>query len=493
MIARLLLAISTAGLLIVILESGARFYEEHPPWEEAFVAKPSSALRIAVVGGSVARGIPVPEFGFVSQLEGLLSSLAHFRSVQVVNRGRQAKASRWARRAGVHALAVGDLDALVVLTAHNEFLNRSGENSALEGWIWQGMMHSAFIRQVLLQVEGVRPALPEQLHAVERGSRWWQSRLEDYRRNLTELVSEAHQRGVPVLLLTAPINLLDWPPVHHRLAWDHIDPDYDARVAKLKALVDEGEFDAAERMALDWRQKFGEDAMFMFLEGKIAYGRGDLASARRSLRRAADMDPYPWRALSEQNAFIRELAREDGVELVDIEAAFTNWTPGGLVGFNLVSDNVHPTPLGSALIALEVAKGLRRAGLPLSEPGVDPLKQLENFLVSVPNFRELEHFWLVLNGRYAMKTPFYFYDDARHYLESAHALAPQEWMGLANLGSLSLLEGRTEEGLAQLREAADLRGEPIDPANRRAVPMLGAALEQAGLPVEAIHAFPNQK
>jgi tetratricopeptide (TPR) repeat protein len=492
-IARLLLAVGTAGLLVVALEGGARFYEEHPPWEEALAAKKPSVLRIAVVGGSVARGIPVPEFGFVSQLKALLPSLARFRSVQVVNRGRQAKASRWARRAGAHALSIGDLDALVVLTAHNEFLNRSGENSALKGWIWRGMLHSAFIRLVLLQVEGVRPALPERLHAVERGSPWWQARLEDYRRNLTELVREARQRGVPVLLLTAPINLVDWPPVHHRLAWDHADPEYDAHVAELEALVAGGEFDAAERMARSWRQEFGEDAMFTFLEGRVAYGRGDLESARRSLIRAADMDPYPWRVLSEQNAFIRELAREDGVRLVDIEAVFARWAPGGLVGFNLVSDNVHPTPLGAALIALEVATGLRDAGLPLSEPGADPMKQLEGFLGSLPDSRELEHLWLVLNGRYAMKTPFYLYADARRYLEAAHALAPRQWMGLANLGSLSLLEGRTEAGLAQLREAAGLRGEPIDPKNRRAVPMLGAALEQAGLPVEAIGAFPNPR
>ena len=66
-------------------------------------------------------------------------------------------------------------------------------------------------------------------------------------------------------------------------------------------------------------------------------------------------------------------------------------------------------------------------------------------------------------------------------------------MGLANLGSLSLLEGRTEEGLGHLRRAAGLRGEPVDPESRHSVPMLGVALEQAGLPVRAIEAMPVAK
>lgn len=94
----------------------------------------------------------------------------------------------------------------------------------------------------------------------------------------------------------------------------------------------------------------------------------------------------------------------------------------------------------------------------------------------------------MLNGRYSMKTPFFFYEISRRYLESAHALAPEQWMGLANLGSLALLEGKEQEGLSRLRRAARLRGEPIDPQERPAVPMLVPALEAAGLPVEAIHA-----
>jgi tetratricopeptide (TPR) repeat protein len=289
-----------------------------------------------------------------------------------------------------------------------------------------------------------------------------------------------------VLLMTAPANMADWPPVHHDIAWSHADPDYDAHIAELEALLVAGDLDSAERAGGAWRREFGEDAMFTFLEGQIARQRGDPASARRLFRRAADLDPYPWRALSEQNAFIRELAQREGAVLVDVELAFAQAAPDGLVGFGLVGDNVHPTPLGASLMALEVARGLRRAGLPLGEPDPDYAARAERFLM--PRFDlKLAYLWRLLHGRYCMKTPFYYYGAARNYLESARQLAPLQWMAQANLGALSLLEGDPESGLRLLREAARLRGEPLDPKKDRVeIPMLGVALEQAGLGAEAL-------
>jgi hypothetical protein len=60
-------------------------------------------------------------------------------------------------------------------------------------------------------------------------------------------------------------------------------------------------------------------------------------------------------------------------------------------------------------------------------------------------------------------------------------------MGRASLGVLLLLEGERERGLQELREAARLRGEPLDPEeDRLKIPMLEAALGRARLPVEVI-------
>ena len=481
MVARILLALASAALVAALLEGGARLIEGHPPWEEPLPPKALGTLRVAVVGGSTVYGTPLPELGFVSQLEFLLAEFESGPSVEVINLGELASSSDWARRRASHAIATGKLDALVVLTAHNEFLNRSGENSRIRGWIWEGILHSALVRTVTWYTGGTRSAMPERLNPVDRENTWFRQRLERYRENISEMVTDAQGHGVPVLLMTAPANLADWPPVHHDVAWSLADPSYDAHVAELEALIEAGELDAAERNAHAWRLEFGEDAMFSFLEGQVARKRGDLESARRLLRRAADLDPYPWRVLSHQNDFIRELARSEGVVLVDIESAFAQEAPGGLVGFPLVGDNVHPTPLGGSLMALELAKGLRQAGLPLAVPDTDYAARTERFLA--PRFDlKLAYLWLLLHGRYCMKTPFYDYAAARNYLESARQLAPLQWMAQANLGAISLLEGDPENGLRLLREAARLRGEPLDPkADRVEIPMLAVALDKAGL------------
>ncbi|MDE0884197.1 MAG: hypothetical protein OSB70_01550 [Myxococcota bacterium] len=488
MIARILLALGTVALVFFLMESSARIYEGHPPWEGEWKRKKPESLRIGVVGGSTIWGTPVPELGFVAQLEALLPSLAGFRSVDVVNRGKVAASSRWVRRVGADALIEGELDALLIFSAHNEFLNRSGEDSRWGGLLWEGMLHSALVRLTLGQSESSASLLPERLDAVDRESTWFDGRLEGYRENLSALIALARDRDVPVLLMTAPVNLADWPPVHHRLGWEHLDSEYETHVREVKALVGAGDLDGAERAIDAWRVLFGEDAMFSYLEGKIAQRRGDVERAARLFRVAADLDPYPWRALSEQNDFIRALAQEKGVTLVDLEGVFAGQARGGLVGFDLIGDNVHPTPLGGALMANEAARGLGRAGLPFRAPGKDVVAQLARFRAEQGDRRQKEYIRLMLNGRYSMKTPFFFYEISRRYLESAHALAPEQWMGLANLGSLALLEGKEQEGLSRLRRAARLRGEPIDPQERPAVPMLVPALEAAGLPVEAIHA-----
>jgi hypothetical protein len=487
-IARVLLSLGTAALVLFLMESSARLYEGRPPWEAEWELKRPGSLRIGVVGGSTIWGTPVPELGFVAQLEALVPSLAGFVSVDVVNRGKVAAASRWVRRVGADALMAGEVDALIVLSAHNEFLNRSGEDSRFGSFLWDGMLQSALVRLAVDQSESSAPLIPERLDAVDRESKWFDGRLESYRENLSVLVALARDRDIPILLMTAPVNLADWPPVHHRLGWEHLDSEYDTHVEEVKTLVGAGDLDAADGAIDEWRAVFGEDAMFSYLAGKVAVERGDVERAARLFRVAVDLDPYPWRVLSEQNEFIRTLAQAQGVTLVDLEEVFAGQAQGGLVGFDLIGDNVHPTPLGSALMANEAARGLARAGLPIKEPGKDPAAQLDRFRAEEGDRRQNEYIRLMLSGRYSMKTPFFFYDTSRRYLESAHALAPQQWMAQANLGSLSLLEGKEQEGLSRLRRAARLRGQPIDPEERLAVPMLAPALEAAGLPVEVIHA-----
>ena len=91
--------------------------------------------------------------------------------------------------------------------------------------------------------------------------------------------------------------------------------------------------------------------------------RGDAARARAAFDAARDADPVPWRVLGRFNEHLRALARAARRCVADADAAFRREARDGLVGFEWVADNCHPTPLGSALIARELLAAMAGARL----------------------------------------------------------------------------------------------------------------------------------
>jgi tetratricopeptide (TPR) repeat protein len=477
-----LLALASTALLALALEGACRWLEGSPAWAVSLPPRAPGATRVVLLGGSTVRGTPVPELGFAAQLEALLRRRLPGRALEIVNLGQDGSPSAFVRRLAEHVAAHGEPDALVVLTAHNEFLNRSGEHSRLREWALDQLPRSAALRVLAARLSPVvvPEPMPARLAPVERGA-WFERRLARYRENLDAIARAAEGRGVPLLLLTAPANLADWPPVHRDVAWALADRDYEAHVAEVRARIEAREIEAAARAIADWRERFGEDAMFEFLAGQVEHLRGRADAARAHWLRAVDLDPIPWRALTQQNQAIRALSGRHGARIVDLEAAMAR-AAGGRVGFEWIGDNVHPTPLGSALAAGELARALAEVGLWSAPPPEPASAALEAFLAGLgARAPELERARRLRTGLYCMKTPFYHYTAARSYLEAALELAPGQWVALANLGTLSLLEGDRASGLRDLRRAGELRGAPLDPADLVATPYLAVALARAGV------------
>jgi tetratricopeptide (TPR) repeat protein len=207
--------------------------------------------------------------------------------------------------------------------------------------------------------------------------------------------------------------------------------------------------------------------------------RGDAPGARAAFEAARDADPLPWRVLTPFNEQLRQLARDGDARLADVDEAFGREARAGLVGFALVADNCHPTPLGNALLARELLRAMAEAKLGIeSLDGLPPLaEQAEQFMREADRARpDAELAYLKANAVYAMKWPFHNFEASRDYLERARLLVPDDWAVWANLATLSLFEGRIEEGGAQMERAAALHGAPLDPRDRRDTPYLREAL-----------------
>jgi hypothetical protein len=96
-----------------------------------------------------------------------------------------------------------------------------------------------------------------------------------------------------------------------------------------------------------------------FYMGKAYLGGNDSINALTAFRAARDLDYNPFRAIGDFNSALREIAgQHPGVTLIDIENLMNNYAAGGIPGFDIFLDYVHPTKKGNMLIAHEISKNL---------------------------------------------------------------------------------------------------------------------------------------
>jgi tetratricopeptide (TPR) repeat protein len=489
-----LVVLGASAVLLLVLEGAARLRLsiEAP---DALAEKSPGAFRILTLGGSTVAGVPEGALGFVSQLDAGLRELRPQRRIEIVNLARSGADSDGVRRT-FEANRSARADLVIVLTGHNEFLDRRRRHG-LRGTLRRIRDASGVARlagdaagYIGIGTRASEALLPDRLDPLDRDDPSYRARLAGFRRNIDAIVATARSLGVPLILCTAPANLADWPPVHQRIAWANPNPDYDADVRALRQLVEADRSDDAIALAVRLTERFGEDAMVLYLHASAlrAQSRGDEALAL--YRRAVELDPYPLRAFDAQNDAIRVHAETTGVGVVDVERLFARHARDGLVGFDLVCDNCHPTPFGNALIARAIAGVMAREGwllAPDTELG-GPGRWLARAerRIGDPQARARAHVrWLLSNAIYAMKTPFHNFAAARDYLDRARAVAPDDWRIHANLGVLSLLEGDPKRGELEIARATRLKGSALDLDDRRFVPYLAEALERAALRLPA--------
>ncbi|MGH0032477.1 MAG: SGNH/GDSL hydrolase family protein [Myxococcota bacterium] len=466
------------ALLLLALEALARRVAPDPEPPVPIAPKPPGLFRIVALGGSTTLGVPDGRQGFVAQLERALRRAAPGRPLDVVNLARSGAGSRSVRAVLPQALEARP-DLIVLLSGHNEYLE------PLPGPLQRLRDRSRLAAALGAWLEGERaedPALPARLPAVDPAGREAALRSEAWLANLDAVVGAVREAGVPLFLCTAPSNLADWPP-----AWRRVDGAVDPEIVDSIRASAPADALAAARAALEGRP---DDAMLTWLEARALRDLGRPGEARDRFLRARARDPVPRRAFDAFNQALRARGDRDGVRLVDVAARFEEQARDGLVGFDLVCDNCHPTPLGNALIARELALAMAEEGLFLSRRAAVP--DLATFaarnaaaLGDAAARRRARLRWLLSNAIYSMKAPFLNFEASRAYLLQALRVAPGEWRVHANLATLALLAGDRDEGRARLEQAARLKGSPLDPQDRDVTPYLEealASLRAAGTP-----------
>jgi len=363
--------------------------------------KPPGLHRIFVVGDSVTWGweprspkVRV-EPAHPALLQQRLKRAYPGRPMEVLNLGGVGLATFRL----VHALRQAlryEPDVVVMLAGHSEFIeyrffaqDRKLDSTRLS-WAryWKTLLLVRnFLRHLEMKRlerearvddpgdEGAALNLPILERDRIRGADELQQMLKQSRRNLQQMARACQEAGVPLILGILPSNLRLPPNVHDaalqrtneilnvilpesvepaRRLLDQARPQQ--ALEKLQAGV--RRINADPRYRADWRL-----SVLHFYMGKAYEQLGQYQQARQAYVQAVDLDGLPHRVLSGFSQLVREVAREPGVHLVDLDQAFQAAAKHGIPGYEFFFDDCHPLPIGHAIIARELARLIRKQGL----------------------------------------------------------------------------------------------------------------------------------
>jgi len=307
--------------------------------------KDPNTLRIFILGESSAAGFPFEPNGSFSRFLGLkLKLLYPQKKFEVVNLGIAA----------INSYAILDIldevieqkpDLVLVYTGHNEFygalgaasMTSIGDSPAATRFILA--MNKLRVMQLVASAFSsgdtppAAPGLMESLakdKLIPKNSDLFTAGLDQFKNNLTEILSGLKEAGIPVIAGTLVSNLLDQPPFYPELS----------------------------------------GAGEAYKKGKELFAAGKFDEAYDQLQKAKDLDELRFRAPSEFNMLIRKVSGEQGALVVAIDSSFAAASKGSVVGNDLMTDHLHPNLRGYSLMADVFLTGINANGMIKESPAI---------------------------------------------------------------------------------------------------------------------------
>ncbi len=339
---------------------------------------PEGALRVLFAGGSTVQGYPHPKrLSAPSYLQEMLGDLFPERQIEVFNAGITAASSFAVARAVEDGVAALGADLVVVYTGHNELYGVYGAASLVQGGqaVWMKRVHYALVQWRLRPLVGklIGPLGKEGADGplIEVMSKAGTIPASDPRRaqaaanleaNLRDVVAFCRARRIPLVLCTVTSNERGFAPAR-------VEPPLPdgkrARYVDFLAQGHRGQASPAALAALEQAEAlYADDAYLHFLRGYHLEQLGRGARARAAYVQARELDLRPWRATASLNEVVRRVAAEEGVLLADVEAYFRAHSPEAGVGWELMTDHLHPVAAGQVLLAQAIVAVLEGAPAP---------------------------------------------------------------------------------------------------------------------------------
>ncbi len=451
--------------------------------------KPANGFRIFGLGGSSAHGFP---WGAETALTGIVGEAVAAGHPDLQVEAVNASAVSYAmHRLNIVAdeLIAYDADVFIIYSGHNEFAEpaffealkrRSSTRTRLEYALAHSRVYSG-MRSAMLALSAEDPSRGQEFGtSVQRDfTRVYaadekEKIVDEFRFRLERLVRRAQEADVKVVLSTVPANLRQWRPEASEgiASLSETDrQDWSDAYAAGKRQLQAGNVVAANASFLQAANLAPRHAETQFLLAQSYEGLTKWDQARAAYQFACDYDASPIRRISSINQVIREVAKEKGALLVDMDQIFEQLSEHGLVGFNLIEDYVHPTREGHEIIAWHIWNAMEKAGMMGSEAAdreqvFAEIKQARRRrpVTNTTNAVWLYNQGVVLNSQGNAKAAIEKYREAL-------ALDANYKGALLNLGMLLFEAGESAESAELLQRLLGL-----DPDNADAHNNLGSAL-----------------
>jgi tetratricopeptide (TPR) repeat protein len=491
------------------------------PLPQRVTPKPPDTIRIAVLGGSAAMGIPDPAFGFARILSVMLDEQYPDTRFEVINGAMTAINSHVALEIARECVR-HDVDVFVIYMGNNEVTGPYGPGTVFQQWSRRLPMVRTAMRvnatrtgQMLSDLinwsRGGPPVIWRGMemcveNPVAADDPSMPLVYANFRRNVSDILEVARRRDAGVVIATVGVNLHDFPPLaslHRR----DLSPDDQSR---WEAVYPAGI--AAAEFSRDWDQAVAlwnkaariddRHAELHFRLGRSLAAQGRFDAAVGHFRMANDLDALRFRADSRINELIRDVAAEHAgnrVRLADAEmslAASATILPG-VPGNDLFHDHVHLNFEGAYRVAetvLEQLSPLLPAAVRARRTGPVPslarcaerlgLTRWDEFHMArwtanstsrIPFTNQLDHsarqaalFQRVEELYQSATTPEALAEAARIYRE-ALAHWPDDWELHHHLAAVLYRQEQVEEAVDHWRHAARLSPNNIDILHQLAV------------------------
>ena len=349
------------------------------------VSKPKGSLRIFCLGGSTTVGYPYWYNGaFSTSLRDRLHAIFPDRTIEVINVGMTATNSFTVLDMAKEVMNY-EPDLLIVYDGHNEFYGALGISSheSIGKYRWLTMLNLQLIHlKTFMLLRELYATVTSLLHHspasrspgtlmetlafgqyIPFGSDEYNSCLDIFKENLSDLKNLCANKGIPVILGTQASNLRDMPPFVSLPSKTISEKYLNLFRQSMDSAVVHWHGGLIARADSEFRSAISNDSLRADAHYDLAKCLEQLhqyREARSEYRQARDYDQLRFRSSNDFNQAILSASDDKTVFTVDIEKKFQDHSPDSIIGHSLITEHLHPNSRGTFWMAKEYALMMRR-------------------------------------------------------------------------------------------------------------------------------------